>query len=92
MRVGIQITKVKVIPERPYTLKLSGHMGHSKFMAELVGVNLEIKTSTPLDETQIKELEEQLQDLFPMPFNGPFKQSEIDETMKENMSVILITV
>lgn len=79
----VQIHKVNKIKGRPYTLFLSGYIGHSKFYADLEGTSLVINSSHPLSDKQVSTLEEILGSTFPMPSGRPFKQSDIDRALEE---------
>ncbi|MDT7931419.1 hypothetical protein [Clostridium perfringens] len=88
----IHINEVKKIPGRPYTINLSGTLGHGSFYADLEGVCLNIKSSHPLTDKQVKKLEEELNELFPQPLDGKFKKKDIEKVLEDNGGFIHIQV
>ncbi|PIC98209.1 hypothetical protein [Sporosarcina sp. P29] len=83
----IQITEIKTIKGRPYTLSISGYIGQSSFRGHYEGVNL-IINETPyfaLTKHQQIAFEEKLQELIPLPFNGKYTQKEVNEAMKDGI-------
>ena len=88
----INISKVEKIPNRPYTINLSGSMGHNKFNADLEGVCLNIKSINPLSEDEEEKLKEKLVELFPHELDGKFKKKDIDKVLSNNNGIISIKV
>ncbi len=86
----IHIDKVKKVPNRPYTINLSGSLGHSNFSANLEGACLNIQSAHPLSEIEEQKLEDKLRKFFPS--NGKFKKKDIDRVMDDNGGVISIKV
>ncbi|PIC63045.1 hypothetical protein CSV79_13890 [Sporosarcina sp. P13] len=80
----IQITEIKTVNGRPYTLSISGYIGQSAFKGYYEGVNLVIN-ETPyfaLSEVQRITFEEKLQELIPLPYNGKYTKKEVSEAMR----------
>lgn len=86
----IIITEAITNCDRPYTLTLKGTIGHSSFYADLEGVCLNIKSSHPLTNNQVSKLKKKLQETFPVPLNGKFKQDEIDEIVERSSLVFRV--
>lgn len=90
--VVINIDKVAKLPKRPYTINLSGSLGHSDFNADLEGVCLTIKSAHPLSVNEEQKLEDKLSELFPPPLDGKFRKKDIDKVLNQNNGTITIKV
>lgn len=88
----IHINEVKKIPGRPYTINLRGTLGHSNFYADLEGVCLNIKSTHPLTDKQVKKLEDELNKLFPCNSCGTLKKKDIEKVLEANGGFIHIKV
>ncbi|MGV8979906.1 hypothetical protein [Clostridium sp.] len=79
----IKITEAITNEGRPFTVTLRGFMGNNNFLADLEGANLIIKSNHHLRSKQEKKLEEKLQELFPVTYNGRFSEEYINKIMTE---------